>query len=431
MAFDYAQIDPTFTPGRPVALVGKVAIVPMSGPISFEAPPSWAAFMGMSTTGGLCAVLATLARATEIEAVVIDLHCPGGSSFGVTDFESAFDTLKKAGKKVYSIAHDMAASLGMLPLTLADEAVATPSAVLGYMGSRNAFPHYDVSKPLKRDGIETFLPAFPGGKGAGVDPGMGLPDDWKKAEMAAAESVAMPYFNAMANARGLDPQALIKFNAYAITPQAALSAGLIDGIETFPAFLARVLTAHNGSAPAVLGGGMEDDDMATTTTTISTPPTVITPQPAAATYAELVSAVGKDDTALIVHCLEASLTIGQAKAEKERRTIEAAAQKDAADKKAMADQVEALTAQVATLTSELADAKAKKVPGVSGVTASAPVAGAVNAGTPTTFEAAAQSCMVAAKNNRNQATYMAAKKFPHLASEYMLAGEPALNLREE
>lgn len=430
MAFDYAQIDPTFTPGRPVALVGKVAIVPMSGPISFDAPPSWAAFMGMSTTGGLCAVLGTLARATEIEAVVIDLHCPGGSSFGVTDFEAAFATLKQAGKKVYSIAHDMAASLGMLPLTLADEAVATPSAVLGYMGSRNAYPHYDVSKPLERDGVKTFLPAFPAGKGAGVDPGMGLPDDWKKAEMAAAESVAMPYFNAMASARGLDPQDLIKFNAYAITPQAALAARLIDGIETFPAFLARVLTAHNGSAPAIFGPGQEVDDMSTNTPPAPpAPPAPSTPQ--AATYADLVSTLGKGDTDLIVACLDQKLSLDQAKALKATREAEALTAKEAAEKKALADQVATLTQQVATLTTELAEAKSKKVPGVAGVTASAPSAGAVNTGTPTTFEAAAQSCMAAAKNNKNQAVYMASRKFPHLASEYMLAGEPALTLRDE
>lgn len=428
MAFDYAQIDPQYTPGRPVALVGKVAIVPMSGPISFDAPPSWAAFMGMNTTGGLCALLSTLARADAIEAVVIDLHCPGGSTWGVTDFEAAFASLKQAGKKVYSIAHDMAASLGMLPLTLADEAIATPSAVLGYMGSRNAFPYYDITKPLKRDGVETFLPAFPAGKGAGVDPGMGLPDDWKRAEMAAAESVAMPYFNAMASARGLNPQALINFNAYAITPQAALAANLIDAIETFPAFLARVLTAHNGSAPAIFGPGQEDDDMSTATT-INTPPTVISPQPAAATYADLVSTLGKQDTDLIVACLDQRLSLDQAKALKATRESEAAAAKEAAEKKALADQVATLTQQVATLTAELADAKAKKVPGVAGVTASAPNANA--AGTPTNFEAAAQSCMAAAKNDKNQAVYLASRKFPHLASEYMLAGEPALNLRDE
>lgn len=433
MAFDYAQLDPAFSAARPIAHVGKVAIVPVAGAVSFDMPPAWASFMGMTTTGGLCAMLSALSANETIEAVVLDLHCPGGSGWGVTDIEAAFDQLKGAGKKVYAIAHDFAASLGMLPLTLANEAVATPTSVLGYMGTRNAYPHYDISKPLKRDGVETFLPSFPGGKAVGTDPSVGLPEDWKKAEQAAAESVAMPYFNAMAKARGLAPAALIAFNAYAITPDAALKAGLIDRVETFPSFMTRVLTAHNGSAPAIFGAGAMETPMSTTPQTPQTPAAPATPAPLAqqaATYADLVAAVGKEDTSLVVHCLDAKMSVEQAKAEKARREVEAAAQKEAAEKKALADQVATLTAQVQTLTNELAEAKNKKVAGVAGVAASAPGAAPVNDANPTTFEMAAQSCMAAAKNNKAQAILAASRKFPHLASEYMLAGEPVLNLRE-
>lgn len=398
MPFDYAQLGAQWMENRAVAVVGRVACVPIEGAFQFGGSSRMIEMFGGVSTPWLASLLGRIAQNPAIDAVVLEINSPGGSSFGVTDIAFGFNALRKAGKKVYAIAHDVACSLAMLPLCLSDEASCTPTAVLGAMGMRNSVPFVDTSEKDAREGIKQFLPAFPDGKAQGMGVGP-MSEEFIRTTQAATESVCRPFLEMISQRRGVEMSDLIALNAMLVTPESAQTAGLIDRIEPFPAFLSRVLSLHNSEMHT-----MTPDSTPKSITTLAelkaAYPALVaemanTKAPEApATFAELKAGFG-GEPAFVVECMDKGLTLSAAIAEHAVRV-----QASLEERQAQVKDLEARLASVAG--------------GSGGATASAPGAGGTLAA-PLTLEAAVALCMVEACGNKRKAAIVANQRWPHLA----------------
>lgn len=400
MPFDYAQLGAQWMENRAVAVVGRVACVPLEGAFQFGGASWMIEMFGGVSTPWLASLLGRIAQNPAIDAVVLEINSPGGSSFGVTDIAFGFNELRKAGKKVYAIAHDVACSLAMLPLCLSDEASATPTSILGAMGVRNSGPFIDTSAKDAIDGIKQFLPAFPDGKAQGTG-AVPMSEEFMRTTQAATESVCRPFLEMISQRRGVEMSDLIALNAMLVTPAAAQTAGLIDRVEAFPAFLSRVLSLHN-SEMHTMTPDSTPKSIATLAELKAAYPALVAeaelagakaPEPQA-TFAELKARFGSEP-AFVVESLDKGLTLTAAIAEHSAR-VQAS--------------LEAKQTQVAELEARLASVAG----GSGGANASAPGAGGTPAA-PLTLEAAVQLCLVEAAGNKHKAAILANERWPQLA----------------
>lgn len=406
MLFDYTQIGARWIEGNRVALVGRVAFVPLEGLFQFGGTEFSLQFFGGMLTSRVVALLSSLAQNSSIDAVALEIDSPGGSSLGVNDIAHAFAALRASGKKVYSIAHDRAASLAMLPLCMADEASATPTAILGAMGARGGYPYFDFSQADAKDGIQRFVPAFPDGKAQGTG-SVPFSEEFKKAENAVSESVCRVYMGLIAEQRNVSVDSLISFNAMVITPEAAKAAKLIDRVETFPAFISRVLKQHGTTLETPMSDPAQKSYSTVAELEAAFPGLVSQVRDAAARAAQEASKAAGMAPASFAD-LESRFSANPAfvvQAQKKQLTMSQAIEAHAAS---LADQVKELETKVADLESKLADA----TKGSPGVPASGSPGG--KPGDPLTFEAAVQACVGECGGDRNKAMLMAHRKWPHL-----------------
>lgn len=412
MLFDYSQVGARWIEGNRAALVGRVAFVPLEGLFQFGGTDLTLQYFGGLSTSRVVSLLSSLAQNASVDAVALEIDSPGGSSLGVNDIAHAFAVLRAAGKKIYAIAHDRAASLAMLPLCLADESIATPTAILGAMGARAGYPYIDFSEADAKDGIKRFNPAFPEGKAQGM--GGAFSEEFMKAENAVSENVCRVYMGLIAANRNVSVDSLISLNAMVLTPDAAKAANLIDRVETFPAFITRVLKTHGTTLETPMSDPTPKSYSTVAELDAAFPGLLAQVREAAANLArESAKAAGlapasfadlesrfSSDPAFVVQAQKKQMTMTQA--------IEAHAA-------SLADQVKTLQSEITELKSKLAEA----TKGTAGVPASQTPGGAP--GTPPNFEAAVQLCMVEANGSHSKAMLLANAKWPHL-TESMFAG---------
>ena len=139
--------------GRPKAIRGAVAVLPVHGTISQR--------IGImeDTSGGvgteeLGAEFDALINDPNVGAVVLDISSPGGSVYGVSELA---DKIRGARgqKPIVAVANSLAASAAYWIASAADEVVVTPG---GQVGSIGVFmEHMDISGYEEKEGMKTTL----------------------------------------------------------------------------------------------------------------------------------------------------------------------------------------------------------------------------------------------------------------------------------
>lgn len=133
---------------------GNVPVVDISGPLSFAY--SWCC----TPTALVCESIRQAADEPG-PVMLIDLHCPGGESFGLSDIHAALK-YARSKKMVVGVAHDKAFSLGAIILQMCDRRYMTPSSIVGSIGV--AFALQDSSKAEEMNGYRQVVIAEPEGK---------------------------------------------------------------------------------------------------------------------------------------------------------------------------------------------------------------------------------------------------------------------------
>jgi len=139
--------------GRPKSIEGAVAMLPLSGVIAQHASVVSDSSGGTSTTDFGHAFQDLMAD-SRVGAVVIPIHSPGGSVYGLHELSKImFDA--RGTKPVIAVADSLAASAAYNLGTAVDELVVTPGGEVGSIGT--IARHVDTSGAESQSGVVTTI----------------------------------------------------------------------------------------------------------------------------------------------------------------------------------------------------------------------------------------------------------------------------------
>lgn len=133
----------------------KVGLIPIHGPIEQRMSAELEKLGGTSTEEVGVGLDALLADKT-VDAIVLHIDSPGGSSYGTEELaDKIFNA--RGTKKIYAIADAMAASAAYWIGSAADMLMVTPSGMVGSIGVYTW--HVDESKALEAEGMNVTMVA--------------------------------------------------------------------------------------------------------------------------------------------------------------------------------------------------------------------------------------------------------------------------------
>jgi signal peptide peptidase SppA len=216
---------------------GAIAVMPLYGVIGQRMNLVMQASGGTSTQMFAAAFREAVAD-DDIRAIVLDVDSPGGSVYGVE--ELAAEIYKARGRKpIQAVVNSEMASAAYWIGSAADRIDITPSGMAGSIGVVTM--HEDWSENLQGEGIKVTLVATPERKVEG-NPYEPLGSEARD----RMESVAGQYYSAFVKAVAKNrktTEATVRANygqGRMLTAKEALAAGMVDGIATLEAVLARL-----------------------------------------------------------------------------------------------------------------------------------------------------------------------------------------------
>lgn len=223
--------------GMPVTMVGKTAILPMHGSI-VQRPGMFTEFSGGTSAEQFAAAHEQLATDAGVKSVVWDIDSPGGSVCGLPE---AFDRLMavRGRKPTVAVSDTLMCSAAYYLGSAADEVVGTPSSLTGSIGTIMA--HADYSKQNEQDGVKvTYISA--GKYKAEANPDEPLADEGRAALQQMVDDYYGQFVRAVATARNVNEKSVRSGygEGRALHASRALSAGLIDHVETLGSVLSRL-----------------------------------------------------------------------------------------------------------------------------------------------------------------------------------------------
>lgn len=214
-----------------------VALIAVMGPLAQRGTDTLCAFVD-----GYDLISARLAAALESDAraVVLVVDSPGGDVAGLAEAVRRMRAMvEQSGKPVLAYVDELAASAAYwLAAGVADEIRVPPTGQVGSIGTIAI--HVDESARLEKKGYAVTVVRSPDGKALGnsVEPlsGLGLERIQRDVDSLSAAFVA-----AIAGLRGLEPKAVRDLNADVLMGEAAVEAGLADGVSTLEQTISRAL----------------------------------------------------------------------------------------------------------------------------------------------------------------------------------------------
>lgn len=222
----------------------NVAVVPVYGVITPRAGNM--ATSGSSTAESIRNDFRAAMADEDVDSIVFDVDSPGGVVDGLPEL---FDEIYSArGRKpMTAVANTQMASGALWIAAAADRIVASPSATVGSIGVIGV--HQDKSEKYAKDGIRHTIIKTSPYKGEGHDSSP-LSEDAQAHMLSEAMEYDDMFAGALAQARGVAVESVRSDYGQGrmLTAKRALSAGLIDGIETLE-------SAVQSSALTAMGGG--------------------------------------------------------------------------------------------------------------------------------------------------------------------------------
>lgn len=233
--------------GQIVATAGRVGTIPVYGPIGQRLTAEVLKCGGTSCEEISAALDALLADKT-VEAIVLDVDSPGGSSYGVEELSDKIYE-SRAQKPIYAIANSMACSAAYWIASAAGQVLATVGGDVGSVGCY--VMHCDQSGHDEQMGLRvTFVSA--GKYKVEANPHEPLSDEAAAYLQEQVDYTAGRFVEALARNRGVSPAEVAERfgQGRVLNAEGALAAGMVDRVLSFDDLL-RKLT----------GGGPEGGPM--------------------------------------------------------------------------------------------------------------------------------------------------------------------------
>ena len=202
---------------------------------------------GSTSTQQFTSVLRQMLADDTVGQILIDIDSPGGSVYGVSELASEI-VKARAQKPVIAVANSLAASAAYWIGCSASEFYVTPGGEVGSIGVWQA--HFDYSKALEEEGVKPTL--ISAGKFK-VEGNPYVPLD--KQAQAFMQSRVDDYYNAfieaVAQGRGVSASEVRSGmgEGRVLGADAALAAGMVDGIATFDDVLAKMQASVRSTKP--------------------------------------------------------------------------------------------------------------------------------------------------------------------------------------
>lgn len=188
-----------------------------------------------------------------IDGILIDIDSPGGSTDLVPELAAeVYDA--RGGKPIVAIANTMAASAAYWIGSQADEFVVTPSGEVGSIGVYAV--HQDLSGKQEKEGVKTTL-VKAGEFKADTNPYEPLSDEARAAVQERVDEFYGMFLEAVSRGRSVSVSDVKgRFGkGRVVTASSALKEGMVDGIATFDATVARMIRNAQSRSDAVAAYG--------------------------------------------------------------------------------------------------------------------------------------------------------------------------------
>jgi len=202
---------------------------------------------GSTSTQQFTSVLRQMLADDTVGQILIDIDSPGGSVYGVAELASEI-VKARAQKPVIAVANSLAASAAYWIGCSASEFYVTPGGEVGSIGVWQA--HFDYSKALEEEGVKPTL--ISAGKFK-VEGNPYAPLD--EQAQAFMQSRVDDYYNAFIEAVALGRSVSTSDvrsgmgEGRVLGADAALAAGMVDGIATFDDVLAKMQASVRSTKP--------------------------------------------------------------------------------------------------------------------------------------------------------------------------------------
>ena len=235
----YASTEGDATPLVGGYTAGSVGVMPLYGQI-FPRANLMTESSGATSLQQWEQNLRALANRDGVKAIVLDVDSPGGSAAGLHEAAALVRDIREQ-MPVVAVTNHLNASAAYWISSQADEITTSRAGVTGSIGVLSI--HKSIAVALENEGIEMSVISAGKYKTEG-NPWEALGEDARQAIQVSVDEVYDQFVAAVANGRGAKP-AVVR-NGYgagrALSPKVALSAGLVDGVETLAAVVERLQT---------------------------------------------------------------------------------------------------------------------------------------------------------------------------------------------
>lgn len=225
---------------------GAVAVIPVTGMIT-QRPTLFSALFGGTSTVALADAVEAAVADTAVASIVLAFDSPGGTVTGVTE-ASARIRAARGAKPIIAIADPQAASAAYWLASAADSIYITPSGMAGSIGVYTE--HVDESAALEALGVRVTTIKYGARKaeGASHEP---LSEDALAAIQADVDYYGRMFESDVAKGRGVRVAKVQRDygQGASLTADAALAAGLVDGIMSLDEVIAALAKGKRLSGP--------------------------------------------------------------------------------------------------------------------------------------------------------------------------------------
>lgn len=310
----HLHLDTQQAAGRPgpaslTQQAGEIAVIDLTGKLMKQA----ASMGGGTSTVQARREIRAAAGSEKVAGILLRIDSPGGTAAGTQELANEIAAAGKS-KPVWAYVEDMAASAAYWAASQADKIIANATAIVGSIGTYGVVQ--DLSGAAAMQGVKVHVIRAGTHKGAGT-PGTEITAEQLADMQRIVNGLNEHFLAGVRSGRGTKIANLEEIaDGRAWLAAEAKTMGLIDGIGSFDQTLTKLQSIANRRTVTMQTSLAESAVDAALTVELSTPPapvvTTETPNPQAATYAEIVASCVGADPAFICAQLAAGVTVAAA-----------------------------------------------------------------------------------------------------------------------
>lgn len=212
-----------------------VAIIPIVGTL-VQRGDSMDAASGLVGYNRIAGQLQAAVNDPQASAILLEIDSNGGEAAGVIDLASKIQSAASK-KPLWAIANEQAFSAAYWLASSGSKLFVPQTGMVGSIGV--VMLHVDQSQRDAKQGL-VYTPIFAGDRKVDFSSHAPLTDAAAQVAQAEVDRLYELFVAAVADARGVDPQVVRDTQAGLLNPDAAMQAGLVDGVKAFDEVLAEL-----------------------------------------------------------------------------------------------------------------------------------------------------------------------------------------------